>query len=124
MTLSQSVRSVLSKYATFTGRATRSEFWYWILFVFIVSLVVQLLDGVIIGPLLGFAPFASDAGDPLSMLVGLVFFIPNIAVAARRLHDIGRSGWWQLLIFVPLIGFIVLIYWYVQPSQEDQNQFG
>lgn len=90
----------------------------------ILSLIVQVIDGVVVAPLLGFAPFADNSGDPLSILFGLGLFIPNLAVTARRLHDIGRSGWWQLLILVPLVGFVVLIYRYVQPSQNDKNQYG
>lgn len=124
MTFSQSIRTVFSKYATFQGRAGRPEFWWWVLFVILVSLVTQFIDGFLIGPLLGFDAFDSDGGQPLSLLVSLGFLLPNLAVSVRRLHDIDRSGWWLLIGLVPLIGVIVLIYWYVQPGSEGSNRFG
>lgn len=120
--LQTAARTVLSKYATFTGRASRSEFWWWVLAVFLVLLVTQLIDGLIIGPLLGLGP-ASES-EPLSFLVSLGLLLPNIAVGVRRMHDIGRTGWWLLIAFIPIIGFFVLLYFYVQPSQPDANQYG
>jgi uncharacterized membrane protein YhaH (DUF805 family) len=124
MTFTQSIQTVFSKYATFSGRATRSEFWWWILFIAIVMFVAGLLDSVLVGPALGFGWFAQNGGQPLSVLVSLGLLVPNIAVAVRRLHDIGRTGWWVLIGFIPLIGFVVLLYWYVQPSEDGQNQYG
>ncbi|MEP1199719.1 DUF805 domain-containing protein [Tateyamaria sp.] len=117
-------RTVLSKYATFSGRASRSEFWWWILAVFIVLIICQLIDGALILPLLGFEAFQAEGGTPLSVIVSLLVILPNIAVAVRRLHDTGRVGWWLLIGLVPVIGALILIYFYVQPSEEETNQFG
>lgn len=121
MSFTEAVSTVLSKYATFSGRAARSEFWWYALFLLILFAVTQLLDAAIFGPLLG---FGGESGQPLTMLVSLGLLLPNIAVAVRRLHDIGRTGWWVLIGLIPIIGFLLLLYWYVQPSEEGQNQYG
>jgi uncharacterized membrane protein YhaH (DUF805 family) len=99
------IKTCLSKYADFNGRARRSEFWYWYLFNFIVGLV------------LGWIPV-------VGWLISIALLIPNLAVAARRLHDTGRSGWWQLLNLIPLIGAIVLIVWWAQDSHAGENEYG
>ncbi len=118
------VRTALSKYATFTGRASRPEFWWWVLAVFLILIVTQLIDGAIIAPILGFSAFQPEGGQPLSVLVSLGLILPNIAVGVRRLHDTGRSGWWILIGLIPVIGTLVLIYLYVQPSEEGANDYG
>jgi uncharacterized membrane protein YhaH (DUF805 family) len=105
MTFFDSIKTCFSKYAEFNGRASRSEFWWWVLFVFLASAAVSI------------------AGHAVSTLFSLAVLLPNIAVAARRLHDIDRSGWWQLIILIPLIGLILMIYWCVQPGKEP-NRFG
>ncbi|MGI9571433.1 MAG: DUF805 domain-containing protein, partial [Desulfobulbia bacterium] len=117
MEFGESIRTVLSKYATFNGRATRPEYWWWILALFLLSAVTQLIDAAVIAPMLGFDRFEEDAGQPLSLLAGLALLVPSLAVACRRLHDIGRSGWWLLIGLIPVIGLLVLLYWYVQPSE-------
>ena len=111
------VNTVLSKYATFTGRASRSEFWWWILAVFLTLIVVGIVDAVLFGT-------GPEAGQPISALVSLGLLLPNIAVGARRMHDIGKSGWWLLIGLIPVIGFFVLLYFYVQPSDPETNQYG
>ncbi len=98
------------KYAQFSGRATREQFWMYVLFYIIISIVLSVIDAVV-GTMV------------LALIYSLVMLIPSISVAARRLHDIGRTGCWQLIGFIPLIGLIVLIVFYVQDSQED-NQYG
>ena len=102
---------VLKKYAVFSGRAHRTEFWMFCLFNFIVSFVLGFIQGLI------------GIGSALSGLYTLAILIPSIAVSARRLHDTNRSGWWQLIGLIPIIGFIVLIVFYVQDSEAD-NKFG
>lgn len=110
MDFATAVKTVLTqKYAKFDGRAMRSEFWWFTLFSFVTSLVLGIVDGV-----LGIAL--------LQNIFGLAVLIPSLAVGARRLHDVGRSGWWQL-IALTIIGIFLLIYWYVQPSEGD-NQYG
>lgn len=121
--IEKAVRRVLSNYATFQGRAPRAEFWWWALAMFILFAILSLIDGILIAPLLGFSAFSEDAGQPISTLVSLALLLPSLALAARRLHDIGRSGWWLLLALVPLIGSLVLLYFYVQPS-DGENAYG
>ena len=117
-------RTVLAKYRTFTGRASRAEYWWWFLAVIILMVVLGLVDGAVIAPLLGFDVFAENAGRPLSLLASLVLLLPAIAVSIRRLHDIDRTGWWLLLGLVPVIGFLVLLYFYVQKGDAGPNRFG
>lgn len=117
-------RTVISKYATFLGRATRSEFWWWALCVLILMLVAGVIDSYIIAPMLGLDASQGTAGQPLSSLIALGLLLPNIALAARRLHDIGKSGWWLLIGLIPIIGALVLLYFYVQPSDTETNQYG
>jgi uncharacterized membrane protein YhaH (DUF805 family) len=100
-----------NKYALFTGRAQRSEYWYFVLFNFIVSLGLGMVD-VFTG--IGF----------LSSIYGLAVIIPSIAVGIRRLHDTDKSGWWLLIVFLPLVGWIILIYFLIQDSQPYDNQYG
>jgi uncharacterized membrane protein YhaH (DUF805 family) len=120
----EAVQTVLRKYAVFSGRASRSEYWWWILFVVIVSIVSQIIDGAVVAPALGFQAFEEGAGQPLSVLVSLALLLPGLGVAVRRLHDIDRSGWWFLLILVPIVGFLILLYWFVQPGTKGDNQYG
>jgi len=122
--MGDAIRTVFSKYATFSGRAGRPEFWWWVLFVFIVQAVAGVIDQSIYGP-----PQVTDqvmvyTWQPLSSLVALILLLPNIAVAVRRLHDTGRTGWWVLINIIPLIGALIFIYFAVQPSDKDVNQFG
>ena len=96
----EAIRSGFSNYVNFSGRAPRSEYWYWTLFVILVSIVANILDVVLF----------HGIHSPLSTISGLGLFLPGIAVSVRRLHDIDRTGWWILLAFT-VIGIFVLIYW-------------
>ena len=120
MSFSQAVSSVLlNKYATFSGRARRSEYWWWYLFVSIVFLVAGILDRAV-------GLTYSDltlGGGWIATIAAIVFLVPNLAVAVRRLHDTGRSGWWLLIGLVPFVGFVVLLYFFVLDSEND-NQYG
>ena len=124
MNMQSAVKCVLGNYATFSGRAPRSEFWWFALAMWILMIALAVIEGGVVAPMLGFESFAPEAGQPLSLIASLALLIPSIAVGVRRLHDIGRSGWWLLINFIPLIGFLVLLYWLVQPSSEGSNQFG
>ena len=110
MNLQEAVRSVLSQYAGFTGRARRSEYWFWTLAVVIGAIVAIIIDSII-GINLFYIVFA------------LAVLVPGVAVGVRRLHDISKSGWWILLSLIPLIGSIVLIIWFVGDSHPD-NEYG
>ncbi len=94
-------------YADFTGRATRQQFWMYVLIVWLIQVVLNILDL-----------------DMITTLLSVALLIPNLAIGARRLHDIGKSGWWQLLMFIPIIGWIILIVWFATKSDTSDNQFG
>lgn len=104
MTFGESISTCFSKYANFGGRATCSEFWWWFLFVVLIYIAAAMIS------------------EALSGLVALGTLLPSLAVATRRLHDTDRSGWWQLLGLIPLIGGIILLIWYVQEGKEP-NRF-
>jgi uncharacterized membrane protein YhaH (DUF805 family) len=104
---------VLKKYAVFEGRATRSEFWYFVLFNFIISIAIGIVESALLG-----------GSSFLGLIYSLAVLIPGIAVGARRLHDIGKSGWWMLIGLVPLVGWIILIVFYATDSQGGANMYG
>lgn len=111
---------VLKKYAVFSGRARRKEYWYFILFNGIICFVLGLIEG-----LAGIAPEMGEMG--FSVLAGiytLAVLLPSIGVSIRRLHDTGRSGWWLLIGLIPLIGAIIILIYMVPNSQEGTNQYG
>ena len=110
--------TVLKKYAVFSGRARRKEYWFFVLFNVIIAIVLSVIDGVA-------GTMSADTGfGLLSGLYSLAVLIPGIAVAVRRLHDRGRSGWWLLIAFIPLIGAIVLLVFFVQDSEAGDNDYG
>ena len=123
MTFSNAIKSVLRNYAVFRGRASRSEYWYWILALVVLGTVFAIIDGALISPVLGFEAFDPDAGQPLSLVLNLATLLPSLAVSVRRLHDTGRSGWWLFISLIPIIGLLVLLWWYVQPGSKEPNQF-
>lgn len=100
----------LKRYADFSDRANRTQFWMYVLVYLIIYVVLSLID-----KLLG--------SVVLALLFSLALLIPSISIGARRLHDIGRSGWWQLIALIPILGAIVLIIFYVLASDDD-NQYG
>ena len=109
---------VLKKYAVFGGRSRRKEYWYFVLFTVLISIVLSIIDAV-----LG-TPGAEGGAGLLSGIYSLAVLIPSLAVSIRRLHDTGRSGWWILISLVPLIGTIVLLVFTVQDSQPGDNEYG
>ena len=117
----QAVSSGFRGYVDFKGRSSRSEFWWWILFATIVMAAAQVLD-----PLLGTPGFfvGLQYYGLLYTLANLGLFLPYLAVMVRRLHDRGRSGFWILIAFVPVIGVILLIVWFVRRSNEGTNNYG
>jgi len=109
---------VLKKYAVFDGRSRRSEYWYFVLFNFLISTALTLVD-------LGIGAYNKKANvGLLSTIYGLAILIPSIAVGIRRLHDTNRSGWWLLIALIPIVGTIVLIYFLVLDSDAGENQYG
>lgn len=118
MSFGQAVSNGFSNYANFSGRTPRSGYWWWVLFTIIVSVVASLADN-----LLGLQIGDQNVGW-IGALAGLALLIPNISVTFRRLHDIGRSGWWWLLALICCIGQIILFVFALQDSQPGDNQYG
>lgn len=117
--MGRAVRSVLAQYATFSGRASRSEYWWWVLFLVLVLLATQFVDYIVLMPLLGATAEQRHDGQPLSTLVAIATLLPSLAVGARRLHDTGRSGWWLLIGLVPIVGTLALLFFFIQPGSSD-----
>ena len=110
--------AVLKKYAVFSGRARRKEYWFFVLFNIIVSIVLAVIDNVT-------GSFSATAGmGLLGGIYTLAIIIPGLAVGIRRLHDTGHSGWWLLISLIPLIGAIVLLVFVVTDSNPGDNQYG
>lgn len=128
MDFKTAVKSCFSNYVTFSGRASRPEYWWFLLFVFGGQVVLAIVESIIFGTGhgevgQGYAGYEAHGG-PLTGLFSLAVLLPFISVGIRRLHDIGKSGWWYLIGLVPLIGTLVLLYFFVQPSQPGSNAFG
>ena len=105
MTFSESIRVCFSKYATFTGRASRSEFWWFVLFLVLASTACGVIS------------------DKLSAVFTVATLVPAMAVGTRRLHDVDKSGWMQLIGLIPIVGWILVIVWCTQAGKEP-NRFG
>ncbi len=105
------------KYADFKTRSRRSEFWYFGLFNFLAIMVIGMISGML-------STVIGDASIGLIGVYYLAIIIPSLAVAVRRLHDTGRSGWWYLISLIPLIGSIVLIVFFCEDSKPGPNQWG
>lgn len=113
ITFGEAIKKTLTQnYCNFEGRTSRSEFWWFALFTFLVSFAVGIIT-----------MRSEVARSVLSAIVNLGFLLPNLGLAVRRLHDTGRSGWWVLLGLIPVVGWIILIVWYCAPSQQN-NQYG
>lgn len=115
MTFFKSVKTVFSKYGTSTGRACRSEYWWFVLFTTIVAVVLGFLSDDV---------FHNQAIHAIQGLWLLATILPTIAVQARRLHDINRVGWWQLLGILPIIGWLFILIWYCRKGTLGPNRFG
>jgi uncharacterized membrane protein YhaH (DUF805 family) len=108
----------LKKYAVFSGRSRRKEYWFFVLFNVLASIVLAAIDGAT-------GSFNPETGmGTLGTIYALAVLLPSLAVSVRRLHDTGRSGWWLLIGLVPVIGAIVLLVFMVQDSKPGENQFG
>jgi uncharacterized membrane protein YhaH (DUF805 family) len=102
---------VTQHYFDFNGRARRAEFWWYVLVYFIIAIILNVVQSIL------------GLGTILSGLLGLALLLPSLGVEVRRLHDIGRSGWWLLIAFTG-IGIILLIYWLAQPGVTGANDYG
>ena len=117
MDIQTSIKTCFSKYATFSGRASRSEFWLFQLFTFLGSIATLIIDVMILGFSL------DDASSPTNLIFLLIVMIPSVAVGCRRLHDLNKSGWWQLL-YLTIIGIILLTIWWATQGENKKNKFG
>lgn len=116
VSFSQAVRMAFDSYCRFQGRSSRSEYWWWVLFVAILSFCIGIVEGIL--------GFSMTAVQTTSGILSLVLLLPGLGLSVRRLHDIGKSGWWILLGLIPVVGAIVLIIWFAQNSQMQDNQYG
>jgi uncharacterized membrane protein YhaH (DUF805 family) len=114
MGFTQAIASGFQNYVNFSGRAPRSEYWFWVLFAVLASIAGGLID---------LALFRNMDVSPVQSLIGLALFLPGLAVSIRRLHDLDRTGWWFLLVFT-IIGAIVLLVWDCMRGTIGPNRFG
>jgi uncharacterized membrane protein YhaH (DUF805 family) len=112
VTFAEAVRSGFDHYAKFDGRASRPAFWWWFLFGILVGIAANIID-LILG-----------TWGVVNGLAGLALLLPNLSVAIRRLHDTDHSGWWVLIGLIPIIGWIVLLIFYLRESDPGQNKYG
>lgn len=110
----EAFRLFWSNYGNFTGRSPRSAFWWWVLWALVIGAGAAMLDYLFIDMTLQVTPF--------NWLWNLVTVVPSLALGARRLHDTGRSGWWQLVALTG-VGIILLIVWWCQPSDPGPNRY-
>ena len=112
-TFQEALRSaIVENYCTFEGRASRSQYWWYVLFTALLGFLIGIIFG------------EETTGNIIQGIVTLALLLPGLGLAVRRLHDIGKSGWWIFLAFIPLVGAIILIVWFCQNSQMFPNQYG
>lgn len=116
VSFSQAVRMAFDSYCRFQGRSSRSEYWWWVLFVAILSFCIGIIESIL--------GFSMTAVQTTSGILSLVLLLPGLGLSVRRLHDINKSGWWILLGLIPVVGAIVIIIWFAQNSQMQDNQYG
>ena len=117
MTYDGAIKTCLVKTVDMNGRASRSEFWFFILFSFLGGIITFIVDVGILG-------YSIDSEySPINSIFSIVLLIPTIAVSCRRLHDTNKSGWWQLIYFT-IIGGILLIIWFAFEGEKKKNRFG
>lgn len=118
MSFTTAVSSALRQYATFSGRARRAEYWWFVLFTVLVSLVAGIVDSA-----LGTIDASSSIGV-LGTVASLALLLPSLAVTVRRLHDTDKSGWWVLAFLIPLAGFVLWLVFMLANSNPQPNRFG
>ena len=118
MNMKEAVVSVLTNWNNFSGRACRSEFWYFVLATFLVSIIISIIEIAT-----GMVDIESAEMGILSIIFTLLLFVPSLSVTARRLQDRGWSGWWQLL-YLTIVGILVIIVLNILPAKENENKWG
>jgi uncharacterized membrane protein YhaH (DUF805 family) len=112
MSFTEAIKDGFDHYVKFDGRASRPAYWWWFLFAVLVAVAANIIDAAI-------GSFGIVSG-----ITGLALLLPGLSVAIRRLHDTNRSGWWILIGLIPIIGWIVLLVFYLQQSDPTENRFG
>jgi uncharacterized membrane protein YhaH (DUF805 family) len=112
MTFTEAIKDGFDHYVKFDGRASRPAYWWWFLFAVLVAIGANIIDAAI------------GSFGVISGIAGLALLLPGLSVAIRRLHDTDHSGWWILIGLIPIIGFIILLVWYLRPSDPGENQYG
>lgn len=123
MTFSQSIASVFSQYASFTGRAPRSEYWWFVLFSVIVQWLAGLVDWVLFADYSFWRYGETDLFTPISSILVLALLLPWLSVSARRFHDMDRTAWW-LLLYLTGIGSIIIFFWFMFRGTPGPNRYG
>ena len=116
MDLQTSIKTCFNKYADFSGRALRSEFWFFCLFTFLGGIITVIIDVMILG-------YSVESYGPINLIFSVGVLLPSFAVTTRRLHDINRSGWWQLL-YITIIGIVLLVIWCATEGENKKNKYG
>lgn len=124
MTFRNAVTSGLVNFARFDGRSSRAELRGWLILVVGLLAAAMLLDALVAAPLRGVAPWSDPAAHPVAAVTLLALAAPTLALLNRRLHDVGRSGWWLWLLAVPVFGWAALAWWLSRPSQPRTNRHG
>lgn len=118
LSFEEAVRRALTlNYCNFEGRSSRSEYWWFCLFNSVLGMIISVICAILFGK-------ESTAGSVVSILVSLSLLLPSLGLSIRRMHDIGRSGWYILIALIPFVGWIIYIIWAAQPSQPEANQYG
>ena len=116
MDFQTSIKTCFNKYADFSGRALRSELWWFVLFGFLGGIITTIIDIMILG-------YSVESYGPLNLIFSVALILPSISVTARRLHDINKSGWWQL-IELTIIGILLIIIWNATEGEKKKNKYG
>jgi len=116
MDFQTSIKTCFNKYADFSGRALRSEFWFFCLFGLLGGIITTIIDIMILG-------YSIESYGPVNIIFTVALILPAIAVTARRLHDINKSGWWQL-IELTIIGILLIIIWNATEGEKKKNIYG
>ena len=120
MKFKEAVKTCFSKYCCFKGRARRSEYWYWFLFYLLVTFVAAFIGGLIQGA----SGTESQITDVLTSIVSTALLLPNLGVFVRRMHDLGKSGWYILFNLIPVVGSIILLVWECKEGEAGENKYG
>ena len=111
-----------NKYIDFSGRARRKEYWMWTLYVTLIYILAMILDNML-G--LNFELLGEDLGYGwLYLITGIINFIPGLSIVVRRLHDVGKSGWFFLIILIPIIGWIGILILLCSDGDKEENKWG